>query len=156
MAEILAVVGVVASILQIIDIGQKLVHRMRDFQSEQSSKISQPIETELRTLLPLLEKTKVAVQDGNITAEGRHALLPILDDCERQIKLLNEIENRLPQPGDAWSSKASKAILNLRKDAKVAKIKAILHGHAQTLQLYHILASSTRQEAKGITVRFQA
>jgi hypothetical protein len=147
MAEALAVLGIIANIVQLIDFGSKVAHRLKGFK---------PVEADLQILLDSLEQAKVAVKEGSIRAEEKHALVPVINDCRKQIELLNDvIERTSPLPGDSWITKTGKGIFRLRQDAKVVKIRAILHGHIQTLTYYQAAVSSTRQEAKGIAIHLQ-
>ena len=91
MAEALAVVGVVASIVQLVDFGSKVLLRLNDFQSSvgEIPKTFQHIKAELPVLLDTLEQTKTAIQTGSVRDETKKALLPAIDGCRKQIGLLN-------------------------------------------------------------------
>jgi hypothetical protein len=143
MAEALAVVGVVSNIIQLVDFGSKVLHRLNDFQS---------VKAQLQILLDTLERTKVAVENGSIREEKtKHALLPVINGCREQIELLNGVIGRvLPLVSDSWTKKTSKAVSSFRQDAKVAKIAAILKDHIQTLTYYHAATSLTLHSAKGM------
>ena len=154
MAEALAVVGVVSSIVQLVDFGAKVLHRLNDFQSSGRviPKTFQHIKSQLPILLDTLEKTKVAVENGSIREEKtKHALLPVINGCREQVESLNDVIRRvLPLASDSWRKKTTKAVSSFRQDAKVAKSTAILKDHIQTLTYYHAANSSTLLSAKGI------
>jgi hypothetical protein len=155
MAEALAVVGVVASIVQLVDFGAKVLHRLNDFQSsrEEIPKVFQHVKAELPILLETLDQTKVAVENGSIKEETKKAILLVIEGCQMQITVLdNLISTALPQQGDSWRTKTGKAILSLRQDSKVNKITTTLRTHIQSLTNYRIAALSTLQTANGMIV----
>jgi len=155
MAEALAVVGVVSSIVGLVDFGSKVLHRLNDFQSNRGDRPEtfKHVKDELPILLETLYQTKVAVEKGSIKEETKKALLRVVNECQTQITLLdNLIARSLPQEEDSWRKKAGKAISSIRQDAKVNKITAILRTHIQSLIYYHAATSSTLQTANGMTV----
>jgi hypothetical protein len=146
MAEALAVVSVVASIVQLVDFGSRVLLRLNEFQSSvgEIPKTFQHIKAELPVLLDTLEQTKTAIQTGSIRDETKKALLPAIDGCRTQIESLDlVIAKVLPLSGDSWTKKSKKAVSSLRQDAKVRKIRTDLQGYIQTLTYYHAAASST-------------
>jgi N-terminal domain on NACHT_NTPase and P-loop NTPases len=154
MAEALAVVGVVSSIVGLVDFGSKILHRLNDFQSSRGEipESFKHIKEEFPILLGILNQTKLAVEKGSIEEETKEALLLVVNHCQTQVTLLDDlISKSLPQEGDTWRKKTSKAIFSLRQDAKVAKITAALRIHIQGLTNY-LSASSALQTANGMTV----
>jgi len=153
MAEALAVVGVVASIVQLIDFGSKVLLRLNEFQSNarEIPKTFQHVKAELPVLLDTLEQTKTAIETGSIRDETKKALLPAIDGCRTQIESLDILIMKvLPLAGDSWRERSRKMISSLRQDAKVRKIRSDLQGYIQTLTYYHAAASSTLRPSIGI------
>jgi hypothetical protein len=153
MAEALAVVGVVASIVQLIDFGSKVLLRLNEFQSNarEIPKTFQHVKAELPVLLDTLEQTKTAIETGSIRDETKKALLPAIDGCRTQIESLNILIMKvLPLAGDSWRERSRKVISSLRQDANVRKIRSDLQGYIQTLTYYHAAASSTLRPSIGI------
>jgi len=156
MAEALAVVGVVASIVQLVDFGAKVLHRLNDFQSRRGEipKVFQHVKAELPILLETLDQTKVAVENGSTKEETKKDILLVIEGCQTQITVLdNLISTALPQQDDSWRTKTGKAILSLRQDSKVNKITATLRTHIQSLTNYRVAALSTLQTANGMIVQ---
>ena len=154
MAEALAVVGVVSSIVGLVDFSSKVLHRLNEFQSSRGEipESFKHIKEKLPILLETLNQTKLAVEKGSTKEETREALSSAVDGCQTQITLLNDLIGRsLPQEGDSWRKKASKAISSLRQDAKVTKITTTIRSHIQDLTNY-LSASSASQTANGMTV----
>ena len=153
MAEALAVVGVVASIVQLIDFGSKVLLRLNEFQSNarEIPKTFQHVKAEFPVLLDTLEQTKTAIETGSIRDETKKALLPAIDGCRAQIESLDILIMKvLPLAGDSWRERSRKMISSLRQDAKVRKIRSDLQGYIQTLTYYHAAASSTLRPSIGI------
>jgi len=153
MAEALAVVGVVASIVQLIDFGSKVLLRLNEFQSNarEIPQTFQHIKAELPVLLDTLEQTKTAIETASIRDETKKALLPAIDGCRAQIESLDILIMKvLPLAGDSWRERSRKMISSLRQDAKVRKIRSDLQGYIQTLTYYHAAASSTLRPSIGI------
>jgi hypothetical protein len=155
MAEVLAVVGVVSSIVSLVDFGSKVLHRLNDFQSScgEIPETFKQVKKELPILLATLDHTKVAVEKGSIKEETRKVLSLVVNECQTQITLLdNLITDLLPQEEDSWRKKARKAFSSLRQDAKVNKITTILRTHIQSLTNCLVTTPSTLQAANGMTV----
>ena len=153
MAEALAVVGVVASIVQLIDFGSKVLLRLNEFQSNarEIPKTFQHVKAEFPVLLDTLEQTKTAIETGSIRDETKKALLPAIDGCRTQIESLDILIMKvLPLAGDSWRERSRKVVSSLRQDAKVRKIRSDLQGYIQTLTYYHAAASSTLRPSIGI------
>ena len=156
MAEALAVVGVVSSIVGLVDFGSKVLNRLNDFQSSRGEipESFKHVKEELPILLETLNQTKLAVEKGNIKEESKKALLLVVNRCQTQVTLLDDlIRKLLPQEGDSWRKKTSKAIFSLRQDAKVIKITATLRMHIQGLTCYLSASSALAlQTANGMAV----
>lgn len=130
MAEALAVVGIVANIVQLVGFSSKILHRLNEFQASlgETPRSFCVVKAELPLLQHTLEQTREAVNAGLIRAETKTALLPAVEGCQEQIKLLDSIlEKTLPTSDDSWWKKGRKAILSLHHDAKVESITKELH-----------------------------
>jgi hypothetical protein len=155
MAEALAVVGVVSSIVGLVDFGSKVLHRLNEFQSScgEIPETFKQVKTELPILLATLDHTKVAVEKGIIKEETRKALSLVVNECQTQITPLNNlITDLLPQEEDSWRKKAKKAFSSLRQDAKVNKITTILRTHIQSLTNCLVTTPSILQATNGMIV----
>jgi hypothetical protein len=152
MAEALAVVGIVASIVQLVDFGVRIVKRLEEYQSElgEIPEAFRHTKTELPALLDALQQTKAAIDAGSMQYGAQKALLPAVEGCRTQVELLNDvIMKALPASGDSWAKRKRKALGSLRYDAKVEKISAVVRGYVQTLT-YHAATSSSLRSLAGI------
>lgn len=144
MGEALAVVGVVANIIQLVDFGTRVLNRLEQYQSTltQVPEAFCHIKTELPVLLDALRQTKAAIEAGLLQDTSKKALLQAVEGCTVQIKALDEVIKKvLPASSDSWTRRGKKAFQSLRYDAKVEKITAVIRGYVQTLT-YHAAASS--------------
>ncbi|OCL02771.1 TPR-like protein [Glonium stellatum] len=145
MAEALAVIGIVANIIQLVDFGSRVLKRLEDYQSKlgEVPEAFRHIKAELPALLDALQQTKAAIDAGSLQDKTEKALLPAVEGCGVQIGLLNDvIIKALPESGDSWTRRGKKAARSLWYDAKVEKITAVVRGYIQTLT-YHAATSST-------------
>ena len=140
MAEALVVVGIAANIVQLVDFGSKILHRLNEFQSNVGDvpESFRHIKAELPVLLDALQRTKEAIEAGSVRDETKNALRPAINGCQEQIKSLDEVLLKaLPTSGDSRIKRVRKAIeMSLRYDSKVEKITAIIKEYIQTLTFY--------------------
>ena len=152
MAEALAVVGIVANVIQLVDFGSRVLKRLEEYQSKlgEIPETFRHIKAELPVLLDALQQTKEMIDAGSMQDKSKKALLPAVAGCAVQIKALdNLIAKALPVLGDSWTRRGRKALGSLRYDAKVEKITAVVRGYIQTLT-YH--AATSLRPVAGITL----
>lgn len=109
MAEALAAVGTVASIITPVELGAKVIRRIDEFQSkvEEVPKAFQHTKAQLPFLLDILQITQDAIGTGIIKRETKHALLPVIAGCRTQIELLDAIIAKiLPKSDDSWTKRS--------------------------------------------------
>ena len=97
MAEALAAIGLVGSIVQFISLGSKVAARLNEFQKSINDvpKVFGDIKIELPLLLDTLRKTKEQAESGSITLATQKAVLPVVGGCIRQVELLDEVLNKV-------------------------------------------------------------
>ncbi|MBK5652918.1 MAG: NACHT domain-containing protein, partial [Rhizobium sp.] len=152
MAEALAVVGVVASIVQLVDFSTRVLSRLDEFYSvtKEVPKSFRDIKTELPLLATTLEQLKGAIDSTSIADGSKRALVPVITGCNEQVAQLDAIlEKTLPKPKDSWRTKGKKAIGSLHHDAKVESITRTLRNYIGILTFYYAAASSTLQPLTG-------
>src|SRR5271155_498943 len=146
MAEALAVVGIVASIVQLVDFSSKVLSRLNEFQSNSFRNVK----VELPLLLDTLKHVNKDISASLIADEIQKSLLPVIEACQTQIESLDAVlVKTLPAPGDSRTQRTRKAISSLSQEAKVEKIGSALRSHLLTLTFYYSVASSTPQPLKG-------
>lgn len=148
MAEALAAVGVVASIIQLVDFSAKVVHRLEQFHSDAGEipKSLRYVNAELPVLGSTLDRIRQAIEADSVDKATSGALTSVINGCQEQINELDAILTRtLPATNDSWRTKSKKAIVSLHQDDKVESITKILRNYVATLTFYCTALSSTLQ-----------
>jgi Cdc6-like AAA superfamily ATPase len=152
MAEALAVVSVVASIIQLLDFSTKVVSRLNEFYSDAKEvpKSFRHVKTELPLLATTLGQLKDALDTTSAADGTTKALVPVIAGCTEQVEKLDVIlKNILPENTDSLRMKGKKAIVSLNADRKVENITEALRNYIGTLTFYYVAASSTLQPLTG-------
>jgi hypothetical protein len=139
MAEALAVVAVVASIVQLVDFSNRVVRRLDEFYSiaGEIPESFRQFKTELALLGTTLQQIKEAI-DANVAG------------WQEQVAQLDAIlAKTLPEITDSWRERGKKALVSLHHNAKFESITKILRNHVGILTLYYAAASSTLQPFTG-------
>jgi len=141
MAEALAIVGIVSSIIQIVSFGGDVLQRLNEF-STTAKKIPQVFQ-DIKTTLPLLFETLKRAEENakadNVSEETRKALFDVIKGCQSQIEDLKKIVDKyLPKEGDSVLRRADKALHSLSQDGKIEQIKARLGFFVLAISNYHI------------------
>jgi signal transduction histidine kinase len=124
MAEAIAIIGLVASIVQLVDFSLKVLHRLEEFQTSlgEIPRSIQHIKIELAVLQDTLQQTRKAIEAVSVRNETKKSLVPAIEGCAEQIGLLDHILAKLlPVSTDSWLIKGKKAILSLQQEAKTEK-----------------------------------
>ena len=155
MAEAIAVIGLVASIIQLVDFSSTVLHRIEEFQASlgEIPKSFQHIKVELPVLRDTLQQTREAIEAGSVRNKTEKALIPAIGGCAEQIGLLdNLLAKVLPVRTDSRLIKGKKAILSLQKEAEIEKITKTLRSYVGTLTFYYASISSRLQPLTGSTL----
>jgi vacuolar-type H+-ATPase subunit I/STV1 len=152
MAEVLAVVSVVASIVQLVDFSSKVLHRLEEFQSNAAEvpKSFRHLKAELAVLGDTLRQIKEANDAGSVEVRTERALLPVIEGCCEQVAQLDTVlAKTLPEANESWRKRSKKAIVSLHQDSKVESIARILRNYIRTLTFYYAAGSSTLRPLTG-------
>ena len=139
MAETLAIIGLISSIVQFVDFGTKVMHRLNEFQSniKDVPETFRHIKTQLPLLIDTLKQTQAQADAAHLSEETAKALKLVVEGCLSQVKLLEEILIKaLPTKKDSSLRKGLKALTSLAHDKDVQRITTALDGYVQTLTYY--------------------
>lgn len=129
MAEALAVVGIVSSIVQIVEFSSKVVQRLNDFASSVGKvpRAFRHIKTEIPLIIDSLRRIQDQARAGRLETATVDAVKPVIQDCQREIKRLEAILDKTVPLVDAsqWD-RCKKAFLSLGKDKDVEQIADLL------------------------------
>ncbi|KAH7386811.1 hypothetical protein DE146DRAFT_759229 [Phaeosphaeria sp. MPI-PUGE-AT-0046c] len=148
MAEALAIVSVVASIIQLVDFSTKVISRLDDFYAvaKEVPKVFRHVRTELPLLATTLAQLKEAIDTTSVADGSTKALVPVIAGCNEQITQLDAIlEKTLPEASDSFRIKGKKAMVSLHYDSKMESITKVLRNYVGILTFYYAAASSTLQ-----------
>ena len=139
MAEAVALFGLAASIIQLIDFSCKVVKRLHDFQSSLNE--SSNTFGDLIVVLPLWENILARLRNlaasNHLDKQTLEVFMPVLKKCAHQVKRLEEIlSDTIPNEGDTSFDKGRKALYSLRREKKVKKFAENFHRTLEPLMLF--------------------
>lgn len=146
MAEGLAVVAIVSSVVQLVDFSSKVIARLNEFQScaDAIPKSLGFLKTELPLLVRTLQQIQGAVDQKLLANNCAAALLPTIQGCDGLIQEINKIlAKTLPTQGDGRRKKAIKSVGSVWSEGKIENIQKTLRGYTSTLTFYFAASSST-------------
>jgi hypothetical protein len=152
MAEALAVVAVVSSIVQLVDFTSKVVARLDEFHSN-TTDIPRSL-SHLRTELPLvthtLQQIREIIQTKRFPDGCTAALQPVIEGCNQLIREIDQIlEKTLPKKSDGKAKKAFKAVGSVWNDDKIESTMKTLRGYIGTLTFYLTASQTVLQPLTG-------
>ncbi|MCJ1289904.1 hypothetical protein MMC34_001437 [Xylographa carneopallida] len=142
MADPVTIVGLVATIITLVDFGTKLILRVREA-SERIGEVPAAF-ADISIRLPLLIDCLNRIKDdaGGLSDTTKTALSPVVGSCLDQVKLLDDILMKVtPKREDSDWRIGKKTILGLGLENKVQKIDAIIKDNIQILTLYQSIKS---------------
>ncbi|MCJ1286768.1 hypothetical protein MMC26_006114 [Xylographa opegraphella] len=142
MADPITIVGLVATIIQLVDFGTKLILRLREA-SERIGQVPAAF-ADISIRLPLLIDCLNRIKDdaGGLSEKTKTGLSPVIGSCLDQVKLLDDILVRVtPKQEDSDWKIGKKTIIGLGLESKVQKIDTIIKDNIQILTLYQSIKS---------------
>ena len=152
-AEALAIVGIIANILQLVDFTSKAISRVKEYgeDAQDIPKTFRDIQTELPLIVHTLGEIQTRLSDGQLPEERCKALRGVLGNCEAKLAELKIIfEKVLLQDGASKGKRVWKGLVSLWQDKKVEEISQALWRSLQSLTLFHVVAAPTTQEMQAL------
>jgi hypothetical protein len=156
MAEALAIIGLVSSIVQFVDFSSKIVERLSEFQSSLNEvpKTFRDIKSELPLLIDVLKRTESQVHCGDINRDTHDALAVVVEGCRNQVQLLDDIlVKTLPKVGDSSWKRGRKAFSSVAQEKRVHQITTTLRNYVQILTYHQATTGISRQAVLPSTVK---
>jgi len=138
MAEALAGVQIAASIIQVIDVGVRVLERLKDFHDTTNAlpDALKHISNKLPILIDALRLTNDAMEV--MTDRARKAFQPAIQECYTQITRLEVTINAvLPRKGDTGGRRTWKAILSVKQDGQVKKMDKVIQEYMAVMSQHH-------------------
>ena len=148
MAEAVAALALGASVISFIDIGGKIISRVREYieTSQEVPEVLRDISDRLETLLLTTKNLESALNAGKLDDGAGAALKSTVGALERQALVLQSLcEHMLPSLGDMWWQKARKAVSSLRKEKELKNVLQKIIAYESTLNLYFTTAMSLKE-----------
>lgn len=139
MAEAVAIVGLVASIVQLVDFGGKLGERIDEFASatHEVPASFRAIRLQLPLAINALQRVVEQVQHGSVSATDAQALTPLVDSSLALTKTLTAIlDKAVPSGVFSTFRKALQAAKSFKYDKKVQRSVEQLQSNIQIL-IFH-------------------
>ena len=150
MAEVVAALALGSSVISFIDIGGKVISRVREYieTSQEVPEVLQDISDRLETLLLTTKNLESALNAGKLDDGARSALKNTVAGLERQAIVLQGLcEHMLPSLEGLWWKKARKAISTLRKEKELKNVLQKIIAYESTLNLYFTTAMSPKDSS---------
>ena len=152
-AEALAVVGIIANILQLVDFSSKVISRVKEYgqDAQDIPKTFRDIQTGLPLIVHTLGEIRTRVSDGQVPEKSCKAMKGVLGDCKAKLAELKIIfEKVLPQDGASRGERVWKALMSLWQDKKVEEISQSLWRSLQSLTLFHVVTAPTTRDIQAL------
>ncbi|MCJ1301167.1 hypothetical protein MMC08_003966 [Hypocenomyce scalaris] len=140
MSEFAVVVGLTASIIQLVDTGRKVTERIREFQH---SRAFAHLNARLPVINLTLNRIKEAQDKELLDTKKQEVLLGAVDDCRALFKQLDALISRMtPAEKDSKLRKTYMSVSSFGKDKKLKEIQAKLEGLIDQLANYFAVDAS--------------
>lgn len=139
MAEGLAVVGIVAGFVSIVDVGSKVLGRLNDYTDKNTHlpRKFHGIATDLPLVLDTITRTSEQARSGAVDEATLRKLEPIVGRCKDLVNSLDSILNTLlPKENDSRWMRGKRALLSLTQEKSVQEIADGIQQTVWTLTYY--------------------
>ncbi|MCJ1405920.1 hypothetical protein MMC11_009154, partial [Xylographa trunciseda] len=153
MAEALAVVGLVSSIIQFVEFGSKVLTRLYQYSGGivEGPNVFRDVADRLPLMIDLVKKIQSQVEYGKVGNSSQQVFLPVIQSCSSQVMALDELLMKaLPTPKDSSFKRGSKALLSIVRESEIEKIDAVLKTNFSLLVqagTYHSVANLERSKS---------
>lgn len=143
--EVCAAFGATASIVTLVQAGNKSIKRINDFKNKVNNvpECYRQIDNTLHVLRKRFEQAPREANSSSSSSRGDE-VLSIISDCVKQVWKLEVILGEIvPQNGDGTSQRTKKALKSLWREKEVQKITRALDGYIKCLT-YEIVSVNLR------------
>jgi hypothetical protein len=134
MAEAYAALQIAASILQVIDIGTRVVKRLHEYHQKSNGlpESFKHINKRLPLFLDALRQTSAAIE--YMSDATRKAFVPAVEECLAQIQKLEvRVNEVLPKPNDSGRTRSWKAIISVKNDNEIKQVDRVIRDYMELL-----------------------
>jgi hypothetical protein len=144
MAE-LAALSVAASILQVIDVGIRVIGRLKEYNDKANGlpNAFKHISKRLPIFIDALRQTNSAIE--SMTDSARKAFKPAIEECLIQIHRLEAtIDAVLPKIGDSGILRGWKAVISVKYDSNVEEMEKVIKDYMEVMSQHQVSSLAVR------------
>jgi hypothetical protein len=145
MAEAVAVISLLSSIVQLVDFGTKLIDRLNEFASatEDVPVFFRSIKSQLPLAIITLQRVEEQARSSRVRNTDAQALKPVVDNSLDKTKKLTEfLDSAVPVGSFSTLQKRWQGLNSLRYDKKVQKCAERLQANIQVLIIHQTTTNS--------------
>lgn len=145
MAEALAVVGAIASTIQLLDFTGKIFDRVNHYlrHVDEAPESLRHIRLHLPLFIEALRRTQFHIDHGHYNPLTSAVLKTFIDECNSQMILLGDILTKVtPVQGDSKMIRSRKAFCSLKQEKSLKEIHLNLSGYIEKLLLFQSTVAS--------------
>jgi hypothetical protein len=154
MAEPLLALGIVASIIQLIDFSSKVIRRLDEFKVDgrKIPRTLQNLKTKFALLRKALQQVKNSIDAGFVGDDNEATLSSAVRGCQELIQEVDDIITKiLPSSDDSKQTRVKKVLASFHQEAKIRSINKTLNDHIRTLTFYFVVKPATPRALPGTT-----
>ncbi|KAL8711263.1 MAG: hypothetical protein Q9225_007149 [Loekoesia sp. 1 TL-2023] len=144
MAEAVAALGFVSSVVSLIDISSRCMSRLHDFKSTngQTPAVYEDILNQLPLLLEIIHKLKARFSEELLSQDAESAVFSSINGCIRQISKVDKlIEKWTPSAKESSIKRLRKAFGSVHDEKKIMEALRVLEMYKTTLHMYSTTSS---------------
>ncbi len=152
MAEAIAAIGLVASIVQLIDFGSKVVSRLHGLNAELADgpRVLHDLRTRLPLMLDLVKEIKSRMDAGEVSNASQEVMWPVIQSCLIQLRTLDDLLSKsVPRSDDSTWLRRRKAVFGAFREPEMQKIDSVLKTNFDLLVQAGTFQSVSRLERWG-------
>jgi len=152
---VLAVLGVVANVMQLVDYSCKILDRIEGFNKgvKELPKSFRNLQVELPLLANILRRTNQKADSGQLDEETCKAIQPIIEACQTDLTALQEIFSKsVPKEGASKPEVVWKAITSLKLDKQVERAASSIASFVRTLTLHYAESAGFSKEERAVII----
>ena len=139
MAEAIAVVGLLASIAELVKLSSTVISRVMEYQNAAKGlpKAFRAVKIELPLISDALKKIDSAAESGDMQEDTVNALKPVLSNCHESVASIDEmISKAMPPSQGSYFDRGVKAVTSLRLEREVEKTLQVLRQQLAVLNFH--------------------
>ena len=155
MAETIAILGLISSIVSLVEIGSRVARRLKEFKEEadELSGTLQSIKVRLPLIIDVVQRIQRQFQDEMVGEGTAQALMPVVEACKKRVAKVEAIIIKvLPAEGASSWERHVIAVMIFSYDKDIEQISTSLEAHVCILT-YHQISITSDLSRKSLAFR---